>query len=105
MMNDMDFILEDTILVRCLITSISGEHYKGKDYQGNRYYIEKNEFSKTFQVGDDRSFYAYKKEFQGIFEKRTFLFPLSGEDYLKLIDRDDYSGKTLKEAGITLRDI
>ncbi|MGM9974141.1 MAG: hypothetical protein ACI33K_08880 [Clostridiaceae bacterium] len=104
-MNNMDFILEDTVLVRCLITSINGEHYKGKDYQGNRYLIEKNEFSRSFQVGDDRSFYAYKKEFQGIFERRIFLYPLSNEEYLNLFDRKDSSGKTLKEAGITLMDI
>lgn len=104
-MNNMDFLLEDTVLVRCLITSINGEYYKGKDYQGNRYSIEKNKFTRSFQVGDDRSFYAYKKEFQGFLEKRSFLYPLSNEEYLNLMDRKDNCGKTLKEIGITLMDI
>ena len=104
-MNDMGFLLEDTVLVRCLITSVSGEYYKAKDYQGNRYFIEKNNFSRSFQVGDDRSFYAYKKEFQGFFEKRYFLYPITNEKYLELIDRKDNTGKTLNEIGVRLIDI
>lgn len=39
---------EQVSLLRCIITSEKEPYYKGKDYQGNKYLIEKNkDFKKS----------------------------------------------------------
>lgn len=91
---------EQVSLVRCIITGEKESYYKGKDYQGNKYLIEKNKDFKKVSVGDDRAFYAYKKE-MGKLIKTTTLFHVSHEEYIKH-NNTGISGKTLEELGITL---
>lgn len=90
----------EVILIRCVITGEKESYYKAKDYQGNKYLIEKNKDFKKVSVGDDRAFYAYKKEI-GKLIKITTLFPVSHEKYIKH-NNIGISGKTLEELGITL---
>ena len=104
-MKKSNFSKDDVILIRCMITGESEDYYKGKDYQGNRYLIVKNEFFKHLSVGDDRTFYAYKKEDMRSFSGKTALYPLTHEEYLKLLGNTRSGGKTLKELGVKLENI
>ncbi|SHJ78995.1 hypothetical protein SAMN05444401_3854 [Clostridium amylolyticum] len=90
----------EVILIRCVISGEKESYYKAKDYQGKKYLIEKNKDFKKVSVGDDRAFYAYKKE-MGKLIKTTTLFPVSHEEYIKH-NNTGISGKTLEELGITL---
>ena len=100
-----NFSKDDVVLVRCIITGESDDYYKGKDYQGNRYLIVKTPFFKNLDVGEDRTFHAYKKEDARIFPGKAALYPIAHEEYLKLLGNERSAGKTLKELGVNLENI
>ena len=100
-----NFSKDDVVLVRCIITGEGDDYYKGKDYQGNRYLIVKNPFFKHLAVGEDRTFYAYKREDLRVFPGKTALYPITHEEYLKLLGNERSGGKTLKELGVNLENI
>jgi len=77
---------EDVVLMRCIITKDKGRYFKAQDYNGNKYTIAKNSFSKKFKKGSDDTFYAYK-ETRGIFYKKEIYNPISTDEYLKLKDK------------------
>ena len=99
------FSKDEVVLVRCMITGEYDDHYKGKDYQGNRYIIMKNKTFNNLSVGEDRAFYAFKRNDGGMFSGRIALYPLSHEQYLELLGNDRSGGKTLKELGVNLRNL
>ena len=104
-MKKNNFSKDDIVLIRCMITGESEDNYKGKDYQGNRYLIIKNQYFKDLTVGDDRTFYAYKKDDMSFFSGKAALYPITHEEYLKLLGEERSAGKTLKELGFNLKNI
>ncbi|WP_426350160.1 hypothetical protein ACPWSR_02695 [Alloiococcus sp. CFN-8] len=104
-MRKNSFSKDDIVLIRCMITGESEDYYRGKDYQGNRYLIVKNQFFKHLAVGDDRTFYAYKKEDMRLFSGKAALYPITHEEYLELLGEERSAGKTLKELGVNLRNL
>lgn len=100
-----NFSKDDVLLIRCMITGESDDYYKGKDYQGNKYLIVKNQFFKHLAVGEDRTFYACKKDDTRLFSGKTALYPITHEEYLKLLGNKRSGGKTLKELGVNINNI
>ncbi|MGG7177015.1 hypothetical protein ACQPU1_05475 [Clostridium paraputrificum] len=60
---------------RCIIKSEKSSYYIGKDYNGNKYTIAKNENIRC-RVGDD--FYFYARREKGLI--RDKLIPVSDEE-------------------------
>lgn len=60
---------------RCIIKSEKKNYYMAKDYNGNKYMIQKNEHIKC-KVGDD--FYFYAKREKGLLYDK--LIPVSDEE-------------------------
>lgn len=104
MVKEMNFSIENLILIRCLITGESSKYFKAKDYLGNSYLIAKNKITKSFSVGKDNTFHAYKEQ-HGLIIKKTVLYPLSNDEYIEIIGDRGAAGKTLKELGIKLDNI
>jgi hypothetical protein len=75
--------IDDVYLIRCIVTKVNTNTFEGKDYNGKKYIIAKNEVSKSFDVGTDSTFYATKEE-QGLIFKKEVLVPLSKREYEEL---------------------
>jgi hypothetical protein len=75
--------IDDVYLIRCIVTKVNTNTFEGKDYNGKKYIIAKNEVSKNFDVGTDSTFYATKEE-QGLIFKKEVLIPLSKREYEEL---------------------
>lgn len=61
---------------RCIIKSIRNKYYIAKDYNGNKFIIEKNSHIRECKVGED--FYFYARRVKGII--RDKLIPISDEE-------------------------
>ena len=60
----------DYKMYRCVILKETKEYIVGKDIFNKKiYHIKKNEETKDFKVGGDKSFYAIKEECGTIFKK------------------------------------
>ena len=71
-------------LYRCFFTEVRRDYIIGKDINGKKYYIVKNNASKNYKKGMDDYFYA-TLETKGSVFKKSILTPIKYEEYLKLI--------------------
>lgn len=77
---ELDITVDDLYLLRCVIIKDNNNYFEGKDYNGKKYIISKNEATKKYKVGTDSTFYATKRE-EGLIFKKTILEPLTTKEY------------------------
>lgn len=75
-------------LFRCTFLKVTEDYIIGKDRNGRRYYIVRNEATEKYKEGGDESFYA-TLEVKGLLLKKLVLNPIRYETYLELINKYD----------------
>ncbi|WP_040213351.1 hypothetical protein [Clostridium polynesiense] len=104
-MINKDITLKDLTLLRCTITEEEKDCFKAKDFSGNKYVIMKNEAERYFSVGEDRTFFALKRQ-EGLMFKKDVYYPITNEQYEYIIKNNSgKNGKTLGSLGISLKSL
>jgi len=78
--------------MRCIVTKVNDNHFEGKDYNGRKYIIAKNEATKNYKLGTDNTFYATKKV-EGLMFKKTILEPLTTDEYEAILSKEHIINK------------
>ncbi|MPN60295.1 hypothetical protein SDC9_208023 [bioreactor metagenome] len=78
--------------MRCVITKVNDNNYEGKDYNGRKYLIVKNEATKNYKLGTDSTFYATKRV-EGLMLKKIILEPLTTDEYEYILSKEPIINK------------
>lgn len=89
---EANITIDDLYLMRCIVTKVNDEYFEGKDYNGRKYIIAKNEATKNYKLGTDNTFYATKKV-EGLMFKKTILEPLTTDEYEAILSKEHIINK------------